>query len=387
MKKEKGFTLVELLAVIVIIAVIAAIVFPVVTKHIRTSKEKALAVQISEIIRAAKDWAIDNPDSLDKYHINPTYVSIHDLQTSQKANGETYLSAGVVKNPKTGEKMEGTVIITYDPEYSQYVYEYKDIAKSELSKDMIEAAAHTILEKVEPTTSSKTEGLYDDGTQNKYIYQGKAPHNYINIDGSLWRIISIDKETLQIKVIKTSHGTKNPWVGTTTPTAYTFGNNGLSIYDYLNTTYYESLDEIKKIISSNATWNNGEVSNQNQALTAAHSLSKGATVNANIGLLSVNEYLDAVTEEGTACRKNFKDEACKMNNYLAFSTGYWLINTVSGSNDIWTSSTDGLKVTSPTSTDMIAMPVITLKASVSLKESTGTGEIGSSNNPFMLDVS
>lgn len=385
--KKRGFTLIELLAVIIILAAVAAIVFPVVTRQIKNSKEKALSIQISEIIRAAKDWAIDNPDLMDKYHINPTYVSITDLQTSTKVNGETYLSGGTVKNPKTGEKMEGTVVITYDEEHSQYTYEYKEMAKSELEKTMITAAATTILDKVKLVSSSSEEGLYDDGTQNKYIYRGKAPKNYINIDGSLFRILSIDKETYQIKVIKTSHTVKNPWVGSSTPKAYTFGNNGLSIYDYLNTTYYESSDALKKNIVSNSIWNNGEVSNANHTMSLAQSLSKGSTVNANVGLLSIGEYLDAAIDTNSACRNNIKNSACSDNNYLAFTTGYWLVNTSGSDNNIWVASTSGLNVKSPSSTDVIAMPVITLKASASLTSSTSDTDLGSSSNPFILNVS
>ncbi len=387
MKKEKGFTLIELLAVIVIISVIAAIVFPVVTKHIQNSKQKAYDIQINEIIRAAKDWALDNSDKLDKYHINPTYVSIVELQSATNVNGETYLSSGEIKNPLTGERMSGTIIIDYDLEHNQYDYRYEEVDKSELEKNKVVSAVETILDNVTLASTSNSEGLYDDSSQNKYIYKGKAPLNYLNIDGTLWRIISIDKDTYQMKAIKTTHTTKNSWAGTTSPTSYVFGDNNLDIYNYLNKDFYNNNAALQKIIVTNSKWNNGEVSNQNNSLNLARTLSASSTVKANIGLLSIDEYLSAAVDPNIkACKSNFKDVTCKNSNYLAFTSGYWLINTA-GTNQIWSASTNGIAPIAPTNTDMIAMPVITIKSSVTLEAITNKENIGSSSNPFVLKLS
>lgn len=55
---KKGFTLVELLAVIIILGAIFAITFPLVTDNIRKSEEKAFNLQKEQIIAAAKDMVI-----------------------------------------------------------------------------------------------------------------------------------------------------------------------------------------------------------------------------------------------------------------------------------------------------------------------------------------
>lgn len=55
---KKGFTLVELLAVIIILGAIFAITFPLVTDNIRKTEEKAFNLQKEQIIAAAKDMVI-----------------------------------------------------------------------------------------------------------------------------------------------------------------------------------------------------------------------------------------------------------------------------------------------------------------------------------------
>lgn len=55
---RRGFTLVELLAVIIILGAIFAITFPLVTDNIRKTEEKAFNLQKEQIIAAAKDMVI-----------------------------------------------------------------------------------------------------------------------------------------------------------------------------------------------------------------------------------------------------------------------------------------------------------------------------------------
>ncbi|MEH7112096.1 prepilin-type N-terminal cleavage/methylation domain-containing protein [Neobacillus niacini] len=64
LKEQKGFTLVELLAVIVILGIIAAIAIPAIGNVINNSKEKAAVQEGLQIINAAKYYVSDvNPDA------------------------------------------------------------------------------------------------------------------------------------------------------------------------------------------------------------------------------------------------------------------------------------------------------------------------------------
>ena len=76
MKNKKGFTLVELMAVIIIISLIAILTFPNIINQIKKSKQ-ATTNNINDIvISAAKRYVADNPDDFDGENY---YISIKDL--------------------------------------------------------------------------------------------------------------------------------------------------------------------------------------------------------------------------------------------------------------------------------------------------------------------
>ena len=81
---KKGFTLVEVLAVIVVLGLLVTIVFPVVTGTIKDSENKAYNNQLKIIIDAAKMYALDMESSNtsvipDIGSDEPTYISIDTL--------------------------------------------------------------------------------------------------------------------------------------------------------------------------------------------------------------------------------------------------------------------------------------------------------------------
>ena len=60
MMKNKGFTLVELLAVITILGLLAIITIPTVTNMMSKQKEKLYYDQLNQLIRVSQNWATDN---------------------------------------------------------------------------------------------------------------------------------------------------------------------------------------------------------------------------------------------------------------------------------------------------------------------------------------
>ena len=104
---KKGFTLIELIGIIVILGVISFIVFPVVSSSIKNGKEKAYNEQVGRIIEAAKKWANDNTDLLPSDD-EELYVNINTLVSSGfiKKNKEDNII-----NPKDNTNMTGCVLI------------------------------------------------------------------------------------------------------------------------------------------------------------------------------------------------------------------------------------------------------------------------------------
>ena len=58
--KNNGFTLAELLGVMVILSLISVITIPAVTDSLNTYKSKLCVTQLDEIVSAAKTWGADN---------------------------------------------------------------------------------------------------------------------------------------------------------------------------------------------------------------------------------------------------------------------------------------------------------------------------------------
>ena len=111
---KKGFTLVELLTVIVLLAIIAAITTPVIINVINDSRENAYEEQVRLITSAAERWGTENMTYLNGKE--SCYLS------AEKLSKEGYLSAKKIKNPKNPRNNMGVVEITVNNGKYEYVY-------------------------------------------------------------------------------------------------------------------------------------------------------------------------------------------------------------------------------------------------------------------------
>ncbi len=116
MSNKKGFTLVEMMTVIVLISAILLLIVNAFTKTLANSKEKAYQLQIGTLEEAGKKWAMENPGSLSKTESYKLLIS--DLKE------EGYIKDQDVVDPRDNSTMNGCIKIEYDNAYNQYTYEY-----------------------------------------------------------------------------------------------------------------------------------------------------------------------------------------------------------------------------------------------------------------------
>ena len=113
-KFSSAFTLAELLGVIVVLAVVALITFPIITSSIRNSQNKALEDTIKTIEEAAYRYSVENDLGYSSQR-RPLYLD----EIKQKG----FLKKNLV-NPITEEEITGCVWYSWNIAYNQYFFEY-----------------------------------------------------------------------------------------------------------------------------------------------------------------------------------------------------------------------------------------------------------------------
>ena len=154
---KKGFTLIEVIAVIVILGIIGLIAVPISNSVVKRSKEKLYNEQIDKIINACKNYILENDDA-DPDQNYTRYVLIEDLKSAG------YLGKERLINPKTNKEIEGSIQVTYTN--GKYTYEYAgDVSRYYVTlSEYSDGIATTINETV---TTRPTSGGYI-----KYQYDG-----------------------------------------------------------------------------------------------------------------------------------------------------------------------------------------------------------------------
>ena len=113
---KRGFTLIELMAVVIILAVIGLIAVPTVNKLIKDNKSKLYQAQISSIDDAAKVWSDKHVNLLPEQ--NEEAISIPLILLKQEG-----LLPLDFKNPITDEKFYDNMYIDIFFEKNSYTYD------------------------------------------------------------------------------------------------------------------------------------------------------------------------------------------------------------------------------------------------------------------------
>lgn len=118
---KKGFTLVEFLAVIVILLILVTLITPKVFSQLNNAENITQNEQIKSLINIAKIYVQKNNVDIedDEYEI----ITVEDIKNSGLINKKNVI------DPKTKEQLTGCIKVTN--ENNKYTYEYKEANECE----------------------------------------------------------------------------------------------------------------------------------------------------------------------------------------------------------------------------------------------------------------
>ena len=347
---KKGFTLVELLATITILGIIALLLVPTVTGVISNFRNDSSENQKKSIVAAAKLWGSDHRLELPTTEGETMCVSVAELK-----NG--YLEDDIV-DPDTKEAISDHVGVEIKRVGKSYEYTYTDSCSTSDQDSELDITDDVV---------TSGDGLYEDSYENgRYVYKGNNPNNYIEFNGELWRIIAKETDgTYKIIRDQLSENrafdeenyrttANNTFCDSSYSGCNVYGKvNGIfrlmsgqkmgtvtedsSLSKYLNETYYNTLTSDAKNQVQTHAFNIGVVlvyggGNQNNSIYSDLNGEKAFQWTGNIGLPNVTDILransDSRCNSAGAASGTLEQNLC-ISNYLVNNMSeisFWTMN-------------------------------------------------------------
>ena len=408
---KKGFTLVELLATITILGIIALLLVPTVTGVISNFRNDSSENQKKSIVAAAKLWGSDHRLELPTTEGETMCVSVAELK-----NG--YLEDDIV-DPDTKEAISDHVGVEIKRVGKSYEYTYTDSCSTSDQDSELDITDDVV---------TSGDGLYEDSYENgRYVYKGNNPNNYIEFNGELWRIIAKETDgTYKIIRDQLSENrafdeanyrttANNTFCDSSYSGCNVYGKvNGIfrlmsgqkmgtvtedsSLSKYLNETYYNTLTSDAKNQVQTHAFNIGVVlvyggGNQNNSIYSDLNGEKAFQWTGNIGLPNVTDILransDSRCNSAGAASGTLEQNLC-ISNYLVNNMSeisFWTMNgystqTYATSGAVWVPyrSVNGISfsVQAPSYSGGVR-PTLYLNANIQITSGNGT-EL----NPYII---
>lgn len=123
---KKGFTLVELIATLIVLSIVAIIVVPNIYKNITEVKDRLSETQLETLKSAAKSWASDNIEQLPTTNEEVAYVFLKELKDGGYVDQKIYKEEGnSLFNDNIFVLIECNVIEQDENNNSNYKYNYE----------------------------------------------------------------------------------------------------------------------------------------------------------------------------------------------------------------------------------------------------------------------
>jgi prepilin-type N-terminal cleavage/methylation domain-containing protein len=375
--KRKGFTLVELLAVIVILGVLSTVVIPSVFKLIRDAKENSYNIMIESFEENARLYATRHRDEVEEDLDTYSYFSI----TLNDLKADNLLKTPVT-DPRTDTmiNLDKKIYIIRETDLTLDVcYEDRGCYPPIILADEITDASNIV--------SGTVQGLHYDASNNFYYYRGSNPSNWVEFNGSLWRIVKVNLDK-SIKLIYEGERTSNGTAQDGSIANRTFDDSNTNLYSstvsigaalqiwYDSTITTENKNQIQSL-----QWCIGKIAYSSSGVTKetflANECGTKTSSSLPIGLLYGSEYLYASLD--TTCLTSYKTSSnygysCMNQNYLYKNYyNYWTGTPDNNTTKVWTVNSLGA-IGSPVDASISAntRPVINLKNGVYADRGDGT---------------
>ena len=399
--KKNGFTLVELLSIVVILGIIVVVALPQISGSIGSKKEKQYNKIVKIVENAGKVYLTEN--------VTRDSVSIDKLIKSD------YLTSGL-KNPINNAPLTGCVKKIISDGVTKYKYEV-DNCPNYLTT--------YIMDLYDNEETSIENGLKKDNTPDQNIrYYGSNPNNYVSFNNELWRIIGVFGNN--VKLVRSESLGSLSWDSSESSVNNGWGVNEWSQADlqvYLNKMYYggtsvtcyngknkkevtcptNTIDETSKSLIDYHTWNTGapndstlyDSTTQSYDTVEFYKAERG-TVNGKIcssgtycndtvtratewtgyiALPYITDYAYASSENDCNTKiDNSSTYKCKNNNWMQRSTWAWYLSPFAYSgyaSVVWSVSGGGGAYGNNASDSFGVAPAIYLKSNVLIESGNG----------------
>lgn len=369
MQNKRGFTLIEVMGVILVLALVLLVTAPTLLKSIKKGEEKQYDAFLEDLYLATESYIQSNKDQYKELLTIGGTIGIN-IETLQNEN----LIKHTLKNPNTGEDVtkQSYVEITVKSD-GTYTYRFVDVASSAASYVEKFAKSTELLSDTE-STGLDTSKPY---TSRKY-YVGENPSNHLIFSGNCFSIIHITQNH-SIKLIyegkastntcnrSKDNGSMNPLAWNSSGIIDFESSNIKGLLESASTTGTLSIGRdvvelIKKedlALVEKAIWYTG-ASSSSSLQERIESERQKQYINSKIGILNTSDYLKIGGS-----------------NYLSKSYGYWTINPSNAGGVFIINNTE--VTTSNVGNPAYLRPVIYLSARASI-----TSGDGSAANPYVV---
>ena len=418
--KKNGFTLVELLSIVVILGIIVVVALPQISGSIGSKKEKQYNKIVKIVENAGKVYLIEN--------VTKDSVSIDILIKND------YLTSGL-KNPINNTPLTGCVKKITSDGVTKYKYEV-DNCPNYLTT--------YIMDLYDNEETRVSDSLKKDNTKDQNIrYYGSDPNNYVRFNNELWRIIGVFGNNVKLvrseslgslswdssaNNVNSGNGI-NQWGESTHEDGSSY--EGADLQVYLNKMYYGgdttvtcygsannetitcltgTIDETSKSLIDNHSWNTGAIEYNTRTDTLAFYNAERGTIGKTctstsggwcndtvirttewtgyVGLPYVTDWAYASSESVCETNMQVQDSSntyiCKNNNWMQKSSDAWYLSPYAFGSyacSAWYVNGDGLARQNIAAGPFAVAPSIYLKSNVLIETGNGT-----STDPYELSL-